>query len=82
MVGDDVGGGGFRSHRPNASTVEFLPVRVVGEEVSRAHAASPRRGGSSADEIVGAWAWRVRILAGFDPGALTAALTVLEGRPC
>ena len=67
----------------NASAVEFLPVRVVGDEGSRAHAASAETAAGAAPiEIVGASPWRVRILAGFDPAALTAVLTVLEGRPC
>jgi transposase-like protein len=67
----------------NASAVEFLPVRVVGESVSRAHAASAdTAAGTSPIEIVGASPWRVRILAGFDPTALEAVLTALERRPC
>jgi len=67
----------------NASAVEFLPVRVVGDEGSRVHAASPETSaGTVPIEIVGASPWRVRILAGFDPAALAAVLTVLERRPC
>jgi len=67
----------------SASVVEFLPVRVVGEEASRAHVASAETAAGAAPiEIVGASPWRVRILAGFDPAALTAVLTVLERRPC
>jgi transposase-like protein len=66
-----------------ASAVEFLPVRVVGDEGSRVHAAVPEASaGTSPIEIVGAPPWRVRILAGFDPTTLAAVLTVLEGRPC
>ena len=64
-------------------TVAFLPVRVVGEEVSRAHAMSAgATTGAAPIEIVGASAWRVRILAGFDPTTLDAVLTVLERRSC
>ena len=67
----------------NVSAVEFLPVRVVGDEGSRAHAASPETSAETVlIEIVGALPWRVRILAGFDPAALAAVLTVLERRPC
>ena len=67
----------------NTSAVEFLPVRVVGDEGSRAHAASAETAAGAAPiEIVGVSPWRVRILAGFDPAALDAVLTVLEGRPC
>jgi transposase-like protein len=67
----------------DASAIEFMPVRVVGEEVSHVHAASAETAaGASPIEIVGASPWRVRILAGFDPAALNAVLTVLEGRPC
>ena len=67
----------------NASAVEFLPVRVVGDEGSRAHAASAETAaGAATIEIVGTSSWHVRILAGFDPAALAAVLTVLERRPC
>ena len=67
----------------NASAVDFLPVRVVGDEDLRAHTASRETAtGTAPIEIVEAPAWRVRILAGFDPTALAAMLTVLEGRPC
>ena len=67
----------------NTSAVEFLPVRVVGDEGSRAHAASPETSaGTVPIEIIGASPWRVRILAGFDAAILQAVLTVLEGRPC
>ena len=67
----------------NASAVEFLPVRVVGDEGLRAHAASVETAAGAAPiEIVGAPPWRVRVLVGFDPAALAAVLTVLEGRPC
>ena len=67
----------------NTSAVEFLPVRVVGEEVSRVHAASAETAAGAAPiEIVGASPWSVRILAGFDPTTLAAVLTVLERRPC
>jgi len=67
----------------NTSVVEFLPVRVVGEEGSRANAASAATlTGAAPIEISGASPWRVRILAGFDPTALKAVLTVLEGRSC
>ena len=67
----------------NASAVEFLPVRVVGDEVSHAHAASAETAAGAAPiEIVGVSAWRVRILAGFDPAALATVLAVLERRPC
>jgi transposase-like protein len=66
----------------NTSTVEFMPVRVVGEEVACAHAASVEPAAAIPIEIVGASPWRVRILAGFDPTALDAVLTVLERRPC
>ena len=67
----------------NTSAVEFLPVRVVGEEVSRVHAASAETAAGAAPiEIVGASPWRVRILTGFDRQTLAAVLTVLEVRPC
>ena len=67
----------------NASAVEFLPVRVVGENVSRVPAVTAGTAAGAAPlEIVGSSPWRVRILAGFDPAALAAVLTVLEGRPC
>jgi len=65
----------------NTSAVEFLPVRVVGEEVS--HAMPPSvAAGAAPIEIVGASRWRVRIVAGFDPTTLEAVLTMLERRPC
>jgi hypothetical protein len=67
----------------NTSAVEFLPVRVVGDEGSRAHAASVETAtGTATIEIAGVSPWRVRILAGFDPATLAAVLTVLERRPC
>lgn len=67
----------------NTSAVAFMPVRVVGEGISRAHAASAdTAAGAAPIEITGATPWRVRILAGFDPTALDAVLTVLERRPC
>jgi hypothetical protein len=67
----------------NTSAVEFLPVRVVGEEVSLAHAAPIETTvGASPIEIVGTSSWCVRILAGFDPTTLDAVLTVLERRTC
>ena len=67
----------------DTSAVEFLPVRVVNGEVSRAHAASVETAAGAAPiEIVGTSPWRVRILAGFDPTALDTVLTVLERRPC
>ena len=67
----------------NASAIEFVPVRVVSKEVSHAHVASAETAaGAAAIEIVGASPWRVRILAGFDPAALAAVLTMLERRPC
>jgi transposase-like protein len=67
----------------NASAVEFLPVRVIDEEVSRAHTASAETvAGAASIEIVGAPPWRVRIPASFDPTTLDAVLTVLERRPC
>lgn len=67
----------------NTSAVEFLPVRVVGEDASRARTASAETAvGASPIEIVGASPWRLRILAGFDPTALDAVLTALERRPC
>jgi transposase-like protein len=67
----------------NTSAVEFLPVRVVGEEVSRARAMPAGMAAAATPiEIVGASPWRVRILADFDPATLEAVLTVLEHRPC
>jgi transposase-like protein len=67
----------------NTSAVEFLPVRIVGEEISLAHASPIEAAvGMSPIEIVGTSSWHVRILAGFDPAALAAVLTVLERRPC
>jgi transposase-like protein len=67
----------------STSAVEFLPVRVVGEEVSHAHAVSAgATTGAVPIEIVGTSPWRVRILARFDPTTLKAVLAVLERRPC
>jgi transposase-like protein len=67
----------------DTSAVEFLPVRVVNGEVSRAHAASVETAAGVAPiEIIGTSPWRVRILAGFDPTTLDTVLTVLERRPC
>ena len=67
----------------NASAVQFLPVRIVGEGVPHANAASAETAAGAAPiEIVGAPPWRVRVLAGFDPTTLDAVLTVLERRPC
>ena len=67
----DVGGGRLPGPPTNTSAVEFLPVRVVGDEVSLAHTTSPRTAtGATPIEIVGASSWRVRILAGFDPELL------------
>jgi transposase-like protein len=81
-----------RRRRPNqladptgasTSAVEFLPVCVVGEQVASADATSAETAaGASPIEIVGRSVWRVRILAGFDPTALDAVLTLLERRPC
>jgi len=58
---------GRRRHRPkpvadtNTSAVEFLRVRIVGEEVPRANAASVETAmGAAPIEIVGAPPWRVR----------------------
>ena len=65
----------------NTSAVEFLPVCIVGEEVSRANAASAEMGAAPV-EIVGPPPWRVRIPVGFDPATLDAVLTVLERRSC
>lgn len=83
---------GWRQHRPkpvansagaNASAIEFLPVRLVDEEVPCTSAACAETAtGAATIEIVGAPPWRVRILAGFDPTTLDAVLTVLERRPC
>jgi len=70
-----------KSRKP--ADVEFLPVHVVGDKVSRGCAASAETAaGTSLIEIVGPSPWRVRIQAGFDPTALDAVLTALEGRPC
>jgi transposase-like protein len=67
----------------NASAVEFLPVHVIGDDVSRAHAASVETApATSPIEIVGTSPWHVRVRTGFDPIALEAVLTVLERRPC
>jgi transposase-like protein len=67
----------------NTSAVEFLPVRVVGDEVSGVNAMSVDKAtGAAPIEIVGTSPWRVRILACFDPKNLEAVLTVLERRPC
>lgn len=67
----------------NTSAVEFLPVRIVGDEVSHAHTTPLGRAtGATPIEIVGVSSWRVRILAGFDPTTLNAVLTALERRPC
>ena len=65
------------------SAVEFLPVRVVGEELSRARALTAGAvTGAAPIEIVGASPWRVRICAGFDPTTLEVVLAMLERRPC
>jgi transposase-like protein len=65
------------------SAIEFLPVRVVGDEGSHVHAAFVETAaGAASIELVGASPWRVRILAGFDPITLRAVLTTLERRPC
>jgi hypothetical protein len=67
----------------STSAVEFLPVRVVGEEFPRTRAASAETtAGAAPIEIAGVSPWRVRILAGFDPATLDAVLTMLERRPC
>ena len=67
----------------STSAVEFLPVRVVGDEVSHAHTTPPGTAtGDAPIEIVGASSWRVRISAGFDPTTLNAVLTAVERRPC
>jgi transposase-like protein len=66
----------------SSPAVEFLPVRIVGKEVSRVRAASAGAAGTERIEVVGASPWRVRISAGFDPRTLEAVLTVLERRPC
>jgi transposase len=67
----------------STSAVTFLPVRVVGEELSRARALTAGVvTGAAPIEIVGASPWRVRILAGFDPTTLEVVLAVLERRPC
>lgn len=67
----------------NASSVEFLPVRVVGGDASCTPSATAVVAqGTSPIEIVGASSWRVRILSGFDPATLDAVLTTLERRPC
>jgi transposase-like protein len=67
----------------NTSAVEFLPVRIVGDELSRANAASVETAtGAAPIEIVGPSPWRVQIFASFDPTTLAAVLTVLERRPC
>jgi transposase-like protein len=80
---------GRQRHRPKpvanpaGTAVEFLPVRVVGDEGLRAHTASAETAtGAAPIEIVGTSPWRVRILTGFDPATLDAVLTVLERRPC
>ena len=91
--GGEVATGGRRRRRrkpvanpagASTSAVEFLPVRVVGDEGLRPNTASAETaaGATAPIEIIGASPWRVRILAGFDPTALAAVLTVLEGRPC
>ena len=66
-----------------ASSVEFLPVRVVVDDASRTHSATVDVAqGTSPIEIVGASPWRVRILGSFSPATLDAVLTTLERRPC
>ena len=68
---------------PKASVVEFLPVRIVGEEVPCTNAVPAEiAAGAATIEIVGTPPWRVRILAGFDPATLHAVLRMLERRPC
>jgi transposase-like protein len=67
----------------STSAIEFLPVRVIGDDVSQAHALSTGVAAEAAPiEIVGVSPWRVRILAGFAPTTLDAVLTALERRPC
>lgn len=62
----------------DASSAEFMPVRVVAEHMASADAAA----GTSPIEIVHQSGWRVRIPDGFAPAILDAVLTVLERRSC
>ena len=84
MAGDDVGGSRLpvppaQTHLPSSSCRSVSSAK----KVPRARAASAETAAGAAPiEIVGASPWRVRILAGFDPAALAAVLTVLEGRRC
>jgi len=91
-VEDEAPTDGRRRRRPrpvanpgsvSTSAIEFLPVRVVGDEGSRVPAAcTEAAAGAARIEIVGPAPWRVRLLAGFAPTTLAAVLTVLERRPC
>jgi len=77
-----------KSPPPNAagndtSTVEFVPVRVVAENMALAQRASAEpAAGTPPIEIVHRSGWSVHIPDGFDPTTLDAVLTVLERRPC
>jgi len=65
------------------SAVEFIPVRVLAEEVATAGPMSGKMAaGTSPIEIDHGSAWRVRVPVGFDPTTLDAVLSVLERRPC
>lgn len=67
----------------DAPAVEFMPVCVVAEDVSRARPMSTEMVAEiSSIEIVHRSGWRVRITDGFAPATLAAVLTVLEQRSC
>lgn len=63
------------------STVGFMPVRVLAEEVAVARHL-PSRMPTSPIEISQGTGWRVCVSDGFDPTALDAVLAVLERRSC
>ena len=65
----------------DAAAVEFVPVRVLGQEVSGVRpSCAEMPTAASPIEIVHASGWRVRILADFDSATLATVLTVLERR--
>jgi transposase len=75
--------GGEMLSKDRLSAVEFIPVRVLAEEVATADPMSDKvAAGPSPIEIDQGFAWRVRVSIGFDPATLDAVLTVLERRPC
>lgn len=67
----------------DTSSVKFMPVRVVAENMDSAQSApAEAAAGASSIELVHRSDWRVRIPDGFAPATLAAVLTVLERRSC